>query len=309
MSPRLAIAPINWSNDDDHTLGADISFSQCIQEMAQAGYSGCEVGHKFPKDPEELSRALQPLGLCVTSDWIGLHFTEGRTEETIRSFRERMWFLKELGATALKVCECGFAIQSTSAPIFWQTVNFSRRQWAMLLDGLHRIGDMAREAGMFIAYHQHLGTGVQDGESLAHLMAHTDPELVTLLPDTGHLWAAGIEPLGVFQEYRERIRYVHFKDVRSSVFEKAKTDQLSFMDAVRAGLFTVPSDGDLDFEPIINQLKRDHFDGWVVVEAEQDPTVANPLQLATAAHDYLEASFALPNISATSNVAPLEDAV
>ncbi len=292
MSIRFAIAPINWSNDDDHTLGANISLQQCLEEMVKSGYSGCELGHKFPKNPLKLKKTVDTFGLQVTSDWIGTELSvKGRYEQSIADFKARVNFLKPLGAKALKVCECGHSIQQTNNPIFSTKVEFSDAQWHLVSQGLNRMGEIARKANMFVSYHQHLGTGVESEEQLHRLMSTTDPELVTLLPDTGHLLAAGMNPLDIFFRYLSRIKYVHLKDVRGEILAIAKQKNLSFMDAVRAGLFSVPGDGSINFAPIFKLLKKNHYQGWLVVEAEQDPRKAPPYLYAKKARQFLREHF------------------
>lgn len=288
MPIQFAIAPINWSNDDDQTLGGDISLEQCLFEMRQAGFVGCELGHKFPKTVELIKEALKNYNLQITSDWIGTKLTEPEFyDQTIEDFKTRVIFLKQLGVKALKVCECGHSIQQSHKPIFSTKVEFSPRQWNLLFKGLNHMGQIAHDAGLFVAYHQHLGTGVENKQELNCLMANTDPELISLLPDTGHLFAAGIDPLETFSVYIDRIKYVHLKDVRQHIWEESKINNLSFMDAVRAGLFSVPGDGAINFTPIFELLQKNNYAGWLVVEAEQDPKKAHPLTYAHKARQFL----------------------
>ncbi len=292
MPLKFAIAPINWSNDDDPKLGANIPLQQCLDEMKRSGYVGCELGHKFPKNLRNLKKNLSCFGLAASSDWIGTELSvKGRYQSTIADFKTKVDFLKELDVQALKVCECGHSIQQSAKPIFRTKVKFSPQQWHLVIDGLHQMGEIARKAGMFVSYHQHLGTGIESEEALEHLMANTDPELVSLLPDTGHLLAAGMDPYEVIARYQNRIKYIHLKDVRKDIFAIAKENDYSFMDAVRAGLFTVPGDGMIKFEPIFKLIKKIGYDGWLVVEAEQDPKKAPPYLFAQKARQFLRHHF------------------
>ncbi len=285
---KLAIAPIGWSNDDMPELGAHISFAQCIEEMAAAGYQGCEVGHKFPRDPATLSAALTQQNLSVASAWFSLYFTEpGREEETITGFKKHMEFLHAMGTKVIVVCECGHSVQGKPLPLFANKPNFNEQQWQALLNGLHHIGRMAKENDMEIVYHHHMGTGIQQAEDIDRLMADTDTDIVSLLFDTGHLAFAGCDPLVTLQKHGQRIRHVHLKDVRVDVLRQVHVENLSFLAAVRAGVFTVPSDGMIDFMPIFQELARLQYQGWWVVEAEQDPDKANPLVYAKKAREFL----------------------
>ncbi len=292
MHPRFSIAPVNWTNDDDPSLGGDIPLEQCLKEMNQAGYEGCELGNKFPKSEFDLERCLSQFNLTLTTDWIGTNFTlDGALNESLKFFRDRCEFLAHFGVEALKVCEVGHSIQQTARPVFSSKVVFDAQQWRSLVRGLNDAAKIARDHGMYIAYHHHLGTGVQSREEIDRLMNDTTPECVSLLPDTGHLFAASVDPVAVFQTYSSRIKYVHLKDVRADVLAKAHLSNMSFMDAVRAGLFTVPGDGCIDFPRVFSLLKEMQYAGWLVVEAEQDPKKAPPLLYAQKARELLRQHF------------------
>ncbi len=260
--------------------------------MKEAGYEGCELGNKFPKDQATLTEVLRRYNLTLTTDWIGTRFTiPEHYNESLAHFRTRVEFLKPFGVEALKVCEVGHSVQQTDTPIFSHRVKFSDEQWHALLRGLNEAARIAREHGMYIAYHHHLGTGVEKQDEIERLMQSTSADDVSLLPDTGHLFAANIDPLSIFKHYASRIKYVHLKDVRRTIFDHAKSTEMCFMDAVRAGVFTVPGDGSIDFIPLFATLKAMNFSGWLVVEAEQDPKKAPPLLLAQKAREWLRHNF------------------
>lgn len=288
MPIQFAVAPINWTNDDDPSLGGDISLDRCLSEMRLAGYEGCELGNKFPKEVDALHTCLAEYNLTLTTDWIGTLFTEDeKYEQSIEHFRSKVNFLKNFGVKALKVCECGHSIQQTSKPFLQTKVNFSKMQWKNLISGLHEIGKIAIKNDMYIAYHHHMGTGVESFAQLEYLLESTDPELITLLPDTGHLAVADADIMTVFDRYFDRIRYIHLKDVRNPIKKISFEQGFSFMDAVREGIFTVPGDGDIDFVPLFKFLKDKKYSGWLVVEAEQDPAKANPFDYAKKSRDFL----------------------
>ena len=291
MKIKLGVSPINWCNDDDPTLGADISFGQMIREMAEAGYAGTEIGSKYPDDASELKSFLSPFGLEISSAWFSTYFTEPENYQTTLSrFLKHMSLMRALGARTINVCECGHAIQNKNLPILSEHKPvFSEVQWENLIQGLHQIGRIAYDFGLQIVYHYHAGTGVFTEEEINFLMQHTSPTLISLLLDTGHAAFAGIDSIQLIHHYKNRIRYVHLKDIRQSVLTRVAEQQLNFMDAVRAGVFTVPGDGDLDFMAIMQALKKINYQGWLLVEAEQDPKKAPPLAYAKKAYQYLSA--------------------
>lgn len=284
---ELAIAPIAWTNDDLPELGAENTFEQCVSEMALAGFTGTEVGTKYPRDPEVLRKALELRGLRVASAWTSLHLTTRPYAETEKDFIEQRDFLKAMGAKVIVVAEQGHSIQGLDQPVFADQPSFTDDEWDLLTSGLERLGDLAAETGQRIVYHHHMGTGVQSAAEIDRLMANTDPAKVSLLLDTGHLTFAGEDPMAVAQRHFDRIGHVHLKDIRPEVLDRVKENKLSFLDGVREGVFTVPGDGFVDIEPVVKLFSASDYQGWFVVEAEQDPAKANPLEYALKAREYI----------------------
>ncbi|MGM9452835.1 myo-inosose-2 dehydratase [Legionella bozemanae] len=290
MHIKLGIAPINWCNDDDPELGKEISFEQCIREMSEEGYTGTELGNKYPRDVSVLKKALSDRGLHLSSAWFSTFFTETEQyENTLSRFMEHLSFMRAMGASFINVCECGHAIQGTDLPILSpHKPEFNEGQWGKLLQGLHTIGRIAYDFDMQLVYHYHAGTGVFYEHEIDYLMENTSPQLISLLLDTGHAAFADIDSLALINKYNDRILYVHLKDVRAEILNNVKSQHMSFMDAVRAGVFTVPGDGTIEFAPIIQMLQKHRYSGWMIVEAEQDPAKAPPFQYAKKAYDFLQ---------------------
>jgi inosose dehydratase len=285
----LGITPTLWWNDDFPFIDIGITFGQCISEMALAGFEGCSIGHKYPTDPNVLKAALDLRGLRVSEPWVSTYFTiRDMKERTLQSFRQQMDFIKRMGGTDIVVAEFGQAVNPLPAvALFANRPIFTDRQWDDLCQGLNLVGDMANSHGMRLCYHPHMGTGVMIKEDVDRLMESTKPDLVHLLLDTGHLAFAGVNPLEVTKKYGRRIKHIHLKDVRADVVARVRKENLSFCDAIEAGVFTVPGDGAIDFVPIFAALAEAGFEGWIVVEAEQDPAKANPLEYARIARSYL----------------------
>lgn len=284
-SVKLAVAPINWTNDDDPSLGGDISFHQCIREMHDAGFTGTEIGNKYPKDPQQLLKELKEYHLQVSSAWFSTFFTvPGRYQGTLKKFIQHMSFMRAVGADVINLCESGHSIQQLDEPLFSdKKPTFTAEQWSLLIQGLHQIGRIAHDFGFKVAYHYHLGTGVQAREEIDHLMERTSPKLLGLLLDTGHAYAAGVDPIDLIQQYGDRINQVHLKDIRQEIMNRSEEKQWTFMESVRQGLFTVPGDGCISFQQVFEGLESLSYRGWFVVEAEQDPKKANPLEYAKKA--------------------------
>ena len=186
------------------------------------------------------------------------------------------------------VVEIGNSIQGQlSTPLFANKPHNTDEEWKLVSEGLNKLGALAAEKDMKLVYHHHMGTGVQTEAEIDKLMEMTDPNLVFLLYDTGHLVCSGEDYIGILKKYVNRIKHVHLKDVRKELVEKVKNENMSFLDGVRMGMFTVPGDGCIDFKPVYDILKENNYEGWTMVEAEQDPAIANPLEYAQKARKYI----------------------
>ncbi|WP_338360566.1 myo-inosose-2 dehydratase, partial [Enterococcus faecium] len=269
-------------------LGNENTFEQCISAMALAGFTGTEIGNKYPKDPEVLEQYLNIRGLKVASAWFSAFLTTKPFEETAEAFKAHRDFLHAMGAKVIVVAEQGHSIQGImTAPVFDDKPVFTDEEWKKLAEGLEKLGDLAHEKDMEIVYHHHMGTGVQTTEEIDRLMEMTDPDKVKLLFDTGHLVFSGENPIAVYNRHQDRIKHIHFKDIRQETAEEVEKEKDSFLNGVKKGVFTVPGDGMIDFTPIWTAIHASDYEGWIVVEAEQDPAKANPFEYAVKARSYI----------------------
>lgn len=285
---KLGIAPIAWTNDDMPELGGENTFEQCVSEMALAGFTGSEVGNKYPRDTEVLKKALNLRGINIAAAWFSSFLTTKPLEETVVEFIKHRDFLHAMGAKAVVVAEQGHSVQGMmDTPVFSKKPYFTEEEWNKLARGLEELGKLAAEKGMKVVYHHHMGTGVQTLEEIDKLMEMTDPSLVYLLFDTGHLTFSDVNPEVVLKKYINRIKHVHLKDIRKEVLDKVKSEDMSFLNAVKSGTFTVPGDGMIDYDPLFKILDENNYEGWFIVEAEQDPAKANPLEYAIKARKFI----------------------
>ena len=284
---KLGIAPIAWTNDDMPDLGAENTFEQCISEMALAGFTGCEVGNKYPKDTKVLKKALDLRGMQICNAWFSTFLTTKPYEETEKEFIKHITFLKEMGAKVVGISEQGHSIQGTDLSIFDDKYVMNDEEWDLLCTGVNKLGKVAKDMGITLTFHHHMGTVVQTAAEIDRLMENTDPELFNLLFDSGHLAYCGEDYMYILKKYVNRIKHVHLKDIRPDVIADVKAKGESFLQGVRKGTFTVPGDGVIDFEPIFDVLAENNYEGYVLVEAEQDPAIANPFEYAVKARKYI----------------------
>lgn len=285
---KVGIAPINWCNDDMPELGENIPLEQCLSEMREAGFAGTELGHKFPKTAEKLRPILDTYNLSLAAMWHSTYFVSNfDLEQELGQLRQSLELLAEMGTEVINLAECSHTVHSKKDKPLSERPNFSQQEWDMLIYRLNRAGELCREYGIKAAIHHHMGTGIQSLGEIERLMENTDPDVIYLCADTGHLKFAGIDPLMVFEKYIDRIAHVHFKDLRGKKVQDVLAKDSSFLDAVLSHAFTVPGDGMIDFKPILNVLQSSSYKGWIIVEAEQDPARANPFHYAQLARDYI----------------------
>lgn len=286
---KLAIAPIGWTNDDRPELGSENSFQQCISEMALAGFAGSEVGSKYPRDPALLKPALELRGLQICNAWFSTYFADGKKEQTLREFDDALNFLHAMGAKVIGCSEQSGSTQGLDVPIYGDKVLFDDLQWQRVVEGYNHIAELAAKKGMRVCLHHHMGTGVQTPAEIDRFMESVNHN-VYLLFDTGHVYASERNQQAVAQvleKYISRIAHVHLKDCRDDMLKQVIDTQSSFMDGVCMGMFTVPGDGVIDFAPVFELLDKSGYQGWMVVEAKQDPALANPLEYALKARQFI----------------------
>jgi inosose dehydratase len=289
LNVRVAAQPIIWSNDDFHDLGGKTTLEQCLREMKEAGYKGCELGHKFPKDAKKLTSILKEFDLQLVSGWHSTYLASRNLREETHDFQSHLDFLQNMGSRVVIVAECtGRVYNEAGRPLTWEfsEETFGDREWLKITAGLEEFAKMSSDRGMKLVYHHHMGTGIQNLQQIDRLMNETKE--IFLLGDTGHLAFAGENPVEVFKKYKSRLGHVHLKNIRPEIIRRARLDRWSFDRSVREGAFTVPGDGGLDFKPIFALLNEINYEGWVVVEAEQDPLKANPLEYATKGRQHIQ---------------------
>lgn len=287
---KLGVAPINWTNDDMPELGGENTFEQCVSEMALAGFTGCEVGNKFPRDVNILKKALDIRGLQICNQWNSYELTTKSFAENRENFTRLLDFLETMGAKVIGGGETGNSCQGQmTVPVFEGKGKLNtREEWGSFTFGLNELGKIARDRGLKLAFHHHMGTCIQTVEETDRLLNETDPEYVFLNYDCGHFYFAGEDPVAALQKYIGRTAHIHLKDVRQNILQSVHDDRLSFLTAVKKGVFTVPGDpeGCIDFPSLFSIIKSSDYHGWIVLEAEQDPSKANPLEYAMIARKF-----------------------
>ncbi|MCF1483028.1 MULTISPECIES: myo-inosose-2 dehydratase [Rhizobium/Agrobacterium group] len=292
--------PIAWSNDDDRTLGAHISLDQCLDETAKIGFDGIEKGHKFPQEPAALKAVLEPRGLRYVSGWHSLNLLTNSIEDEKAAMQPALDLLKAMGSKVIIVCETSNAIHGDDGKAVNDRPKLADSEWAAFGAGVEALAEFAASQGIALVYHHHMGTIVESEEEIDKLMANTGPHAKLLL-DTGHCLFGGGNPERVATNYMDRVGHIHAKNIRPVIAKQVRDEKLSFLEGVRRGVFTVPGDseGGVNFPPVLKIAGEHGYEGWLVIEAEQDPDVRNPF-------DYQ--SLGLASLKAMAKAAGLDKA-
>lgn len=279
---RYGTNPIAWANDDDQTLGAHIPTDQILSEAAEIGFAGIEGGHRWPADPQALKELLGRHGLVLPSAWYSLELCARSVEEEKQAIQPHLDMLKVNGCSVCIAAECSNTVHGSQATPVSQRPWLSAEEMATYGARLEEIAQFTAEQGLTLVYHHHMGTIVESPEDIDALMAATGPA-THLLFDTGHCYFGGGDPAEVLARHAPRVRHFHAKNVRDDIMNQVRKEDLTFLEGVRRGVFTVPGDaeGAIDFAPCLQILADTGYEGWLVIEAEQDPEVRDPVKYQT----------------------------
>ena len=284
---QLGIAPIGWSNDDLPELGGDISLDSCLKDMQSIGYAGTELGNKFPTGGTEIKTLLKSYNLVLASSWHSTFFLQDSFSKERTRLESKLEQLVDAGAKNINICECTGSVHGIEDKALSTRPRMRAEDWTPFAKNMSEAGKICSDYGIKLCYHHHMGTVVQSQEEIETLLESTDPEHVFLCFDTGHLSFAGADPLVCWQIFSSRVRHVHLKDIRENILKKLMINDWSFLKGVKEGVFTVPGDGGIDFRPLIHKILDSNYSGWLLVEAEQDPSKADPYTYAKRAYAFL----------------------
>jgi inosose dehydratase len=291
MTVRIGINPITWTNDDVPELGGDIPLETCLSEASQAGYAGIEMGGKLPRNAAELGPLLAKHGLWLVSGWYDGRMLDRDVDTEFDSVLPHLTLLRDLGCEVVVYADTSRGRHDGIFQPSSQRPTLTDEDWAPYGRKLTALADRMRGFGVGMAFHHHMGTIVQTDREIDALMRNTG-ESVGLLYDTGHCLFAQGNPASLLARHLPRVVHVHCKDARRSILEDSIRNDASFMGAVMQGIFTVPGDGCLSYLPLLRQLHDHGYEGWLVVEAEQDPRKAEPARYARIGYEYLAATAA-----------------
>ena len=287
MKIKLGIAPIAWSNDDMPELGGDTPIEQCLAEASAAGFTGIELGGKFPRNPGITNFLLNKYKLKMPGGWYGSLLRTRSAEDEWVAMQDHLNLLKLVNADVFVFADVSGSIQGDQTKKLSTRPKMEDDEFAEYCKKINDISNRLNDEGIPMSYHEHMGTIIQTENDVDRFMNNTNQNTF-LLYDTGHLLFAEANYERVLKNYISKINHVHCKDIRKNILDNSLKNDLSFRESFLDGVFTVPGDGCIDYEPLFKILYENNYEEWLIIEAEQDPIKANPLEYAKIGYNYLK---------------------
>ena len=288
MTIRWGVSPIAWCNDDMRELGGDTTLDELLTDVRDIGFDGVELGNKFPRDPEVLAPIMAGYGLDIVGGWYSSNLLVRDADAEIAALAKHLALLEYMDSSVFILAETSNAVHGDrygsrldAHPVL------PAADWKQFGERLNTVARFIADRGLRFAYHHHLGTIVETKDELERFFDATGDH-VGLVLDTGHALFGGIEPIDVIKARPERVAHVHCKDVRTAKYDEFLANGTSFLNGVVGGMFTAPGDGDYDYAPFMRALADMDYSGWIVIEAEQDPAIANPREYSQLGLDTLK---------------------
>lgn len=293
---KVANAPCSWGVLEFGLEGKTAGYQTVLKEMSDTGYIGTELGDWgfMPTDPALLRETLFKRNLDLIGAFVPVNFINPIAHE--RGAR-----------TAIKTASLLSAVNPDEAKIVLSDengLNPVRRklagriesqhglkisEWDLFAEGVEFVAKrVLEETGIESVFHHHCAGFVETPEEIKHLMDRTDPELVGLCFDTGHYAFGGGDPVQGLKRFSDRINHVHFKDWDQKISEKSVKNAWDYFESVGNGIFCELGKGSIDFEAVLKELRKQNYDGWIVVEQDILPGMGSPKESAKRNREFLE---------------------
>ena len=287
MKIKLGIAPIAWSNDDMPELGGDTPIEKCLEEASQAGFTGIELGGKFPRNPGITNFLINKFKLKMPGGWYGSNLRKRSVLDEWSAMQDHLNLLKMVDGDIFIFADVSGSIQGEAKKPLSLRPKLELSEWKEYCNKINEISNRLADIGIPMSYHEHMGTIIQTEDDVNQFMENTNDNTF-LLYDTGHLLFAQADYKSILIKYIKRINHIHCKDIRKDILTNSIQNDLSFRESFLEGVFTVPGDGCIDYKPLFDILYENKYQKWLIIEAEQDPKKANPFKYAKIGYKYLE---------------------
>jgi inosose dehydratase len=292
---RVANAPCSWGILEFESAAAPASYSTVLDEIRDTGYAGTELGDWgfMPTEPAELRRELEQRRLSLIGAFVPVALANRSAHEVGAATAIRTAALmRDAGAEnafiVLSDDNGSVPERERNAGRITAQQGLSEDAWTTFAAGADHIARaVKRETGLRTVFHPHCGGYVETPDEIDALMSRTDPGLLGMVLDTGHIIYGGGDPVQVFEAHADRVWHVHFKDCDLRVAEAARAKGLGYLDAVHAQLFCELGEGAADLAAVTAALRSSGYNGWIVVEQDVFPGYGTPKASAQKSRDYL----------------------
>ncbi len=293
MNIKVGNAPVSWGIMEVAGWGEQIPYRKVLDEIAEAGYTGTELGPYgyLPTEPDELTPELSARGLKLVASFVPIPLAHPERHEA--GYQEALkvaQLLAQSGARLIVLSdEMSERRMAVSGRVDESRDGMSASQWDGAAQILSRISEACRELGLSAVFHHHAGSFIETPQEIARLCELTDTDLLGLCLDTGHYFFGGGDPFDAVRLYGARIRHLHLKDVQLPVLEAARRDGAGFLEAVRRGVFCELGEGAVDLKKVIGGMAAEGYSDWAIVEQDVDTRNANvkPFESAVRSRQYL----------------------
>jgi len=293
MTIKVGNAPVSWGVMEVAGWGEQIPYAKVMDEIAEAGYAGTELGPYgyFPTEPSELKSELSSRHLQLIASFVPIPLAHPERHEA--GYHEAMKVAQLLAATGAPLIvladEMSQARIAVSGRVDESRDGMNEQQWDGAAQILGRVSEACNELGLSAVFHHHAGTFVETPKEIERLCESTDPDLLGLCLDTGHYFFGGGNPVEAVRLYGDRIRHLHLKDVQLPILEAARRDGIGFLEAVRRGVFCELGEGAVELNTVIQEMSDGGYSDWAIVEQDVDTRIGNvnPFQSAVRSREYL----------------------
>jgi len=299
MSVKIGISPIAWQNDDLPDITKDFTMEQALREAREIGYTGVERGQRMPHDTEGLRAYLDGNDIALCGGWCSGNSLNNDFAAECDATRQQVEQFIALNAPCIVYAECSNTVQGMIDVPVNNRPKMDRDDIRAYGAKISELAKWMADQGMPMAYHHHMGSIIESEDDVNWLMDGSSADL-HLCFDTGHLLFGGGDVMATLDRWGDRVHHVHYKDIRPAIVRDVLDNNRSFLDAVMAGAFTVPGDGCIDFDAVTRALKAMDYNGWIVVEAEQDPAKAPPYEYSKLGYDNIVAACQAAGLQITS---------
>lgn len=292
---QIANAPCSWGVLEFELEGKAAGYEQVLDEIRATGYSGTELGDWgfMPTNPFELkkeisTRELELLGAFVPVALADISNHAPGVDVAVKTAKLMLNAGYPDAFIVLSDDNGKDPVRTQNAGRIKSDLGLNKSQWNIFAKGANEIAQIVKtETGLRTVFHHHCAGFVETYEEVTTLMNNTDPSILGLCLDTGHLKFGGGDPMKALKEFRDRIWHVHYKDCQPEIAKKSAESGWDYFTSVQNGVFCELGKGEIDFAEFTNELRRTDYNGWIVVEQDVLPGMGSPKECALNNREFL----------------------